>query len=96
MRHLLRLSILQGLYGFDNTAYLSAAFLVNSVSMHVPFAMPHLVRSRAKSAIAVLLVNIALVLAWAVPATAPFIAAAFFSTYLYSFAMSGLAWLRRR
>ena len=94
MRHLLLLSILQGLYGFDITAYLIVVFLLNSVSMHVPFAMPHLVRTSAKSAMAVVAVNVALVLAWAIPLTSPFIAAAFFSTYLYSFGMSGVAWLR--
>ena len=96
MRHLLLLSILQGLYGFDITAYLCAAFLLNSMSMLVPFAMPHLVRSRTKSVVAVLLVNAALALASAVSPTAPFIAAAFFGTYLYSFTVGGLAWLRRR
>ncbi len=96
MRHLLLLSILGGLYGFDITAYLIAAFLVNSVSMLVPFAMPHLVRTKAKSVATMAMVNVALVLAWAVPVTAPFVAAAFFSTYLYSFAAGGLAWLRSR
>ena len=96
MRHLLLLSILQGLYGFDITAYLIVAFLLNSVSMLVPFAMPHLVRSRVKSATAVLWVNVALVLAWAIPAAAPFVAAAFFGTYLYSFAEGGLGWLRKK
>jgi hypothetical protein len=64
--------------------------------MLVPFVMPYLVRSRAKSAIAVALVNVALVLAWAIPPTAPFVAVAFFSTYLYSFAVGGIAWLRSR
>jgi len=96
MRHLLLLSILQGLHGFDITMYLIVAFLLNSVSMHVPFAMPHLVRSRAKSATAVVSVNVALALAWGIPAAAPFVAAAFFGTYLYSFAVGGLGWLRRR
>jgi len=96
MRHLLLLSILQGLYGFDITAYLAVAFLLNSVSMLVPFAMPHLVRSKAKSATAVVSVNVALGLAWVIPAAAPFVAAAFFGTYLYSFAVGGLGWLRRR
>ena len=97
MRHLLLLSILHGLYGFDLTAYLVAAFLLNSVSMLVPFAMPHLVRSMAKSATAVLLVNCAMILAWGVPATAPFVATAFFGTYIYSFAAGGLVgWLRMR
>jgi phosphatidylglycerophosphate synthase len=96
MRHLLLLSILQGLHGFDITTYLIVAFLLNSVSMHVPFAMPHLVRSRAKSATAIVSVNVALALAWGIPAAAPFVAAAFFGTYLYSFAVGGLGWLRSR
>ncbi len=94
MRHLLLLSILQELYGFDITAYLIVVLLLNSVSMLVPFAMPHLVRSRATSATAILSVNVALALACGIPATAPFIAAAFFGTYLYSFAVGGLGWLR--
>jgi len=96
MRHLLLLSILQGFYGFDLAVYFVAAFLLNSVSMLVPFAMPHLVRSMAKSATAVLLVNSALVLAWSIPVTAPFVATAVFGTYIYSFAGSGLGWLQRR
>jgi len=96
MRHLLLLSILQGLYGVDITAYLIVAFGLNSMSMLVPFAMPHLVRSRARTATAVLCVNGALALAWSVPATAPFVAAAFFGTYLYSFGVCGVGWLRTR
>ena len=96
MRHLLFLSILQGLYGFDITTSLIVAFLLNSVSMLVPFAMPHLVRARATSATAVASVNVSLALAWVIPATAPYVAAAFFGTYLYSLAVGGLAWLRGR
>ncbi len=95
MRHLLLLSVLQGLYGFDITAYLIVVLLLNSVSMLVPFAMPQLVRSRAKSITTILLVNGALVLAWSIPAAAPFVAAAFFGTYFYSFALGGLKWLSR-
>jgi len=96
MRHLLLVSVLQGLYGFDITAYLIVVLLLNSVSMLVPFAMPQLVRSRAKSITTVVLVNVALVLAWSIPAAAPFVAAAFFGTYLYSFALGGLKWLGHR
>jgi len=95
MRHLLLLAVLQSFYGFDITPYLVAVFLLNSVSMLVPFAMPHLVRARAKSATAVLSVNMALALAWGIPAAAPFVAAAFFGTYLYSMVVGGLAWLRK-
>jgi phosphatidylserine synthase len=95
MRHILLLTILQGFLGCDITPYLVAAFLLNSVSMLVPFAMPHLVRALTKSATAILCVNVALAIAWCVPATAPFIAAAFLGTYLYSFAVGGVRQLRR-
>ena len=101
MRHLLLLTILQEFLGlaepaggFDITPYLVAAYLLNSASMLVPFAMPHLIRSQAKSVTAVLGVNAALVIAWCAPITAPFIAAAFFGSYLYSFVAGGMRWLR--
>ena len=95
MRHLLLLILLQASLGFGIAPYLVAAFLLNSASMLVPFAMPHLVRSMTKSATAILGVNIALALAWYVPVTAPFVAAAFLGTYLYSFAVGGVRWMRR-
>ncbi len=95
MRHLLLLSILQKSFGFDITPYLVAAFLLNSASMLVPFAMPHLVRSKAKTATAILGVNVALAVPWCVPVTAPFMAAAFWGTYLHSFVVGGVGWLRR-
>ncbi len=94
MRHLLLLTLLQQLYGFDSIPYLVAAYILNSVSMLVPFAMPHLIRSRAKSATGALCVNAALAIAWCAPTTAPFMAAAFFSSYLYSFVAGGVRWLR--
>ena len=94
MRHLLLLIVLHDFFGFDIAAYLVAAYLLNSASMLVPFAMPHLVRSRAKTATAILGVNVALAVAWCVPATAPFMAAAFLGTYLYSFVVGGVGWLR--
>ena len=62
--------------------------------MLVPFAMPHLVRSMAKSATAILGVNLALALACFVPVTAPYTAAAVFGTYFYSFAVGAVEWLR--
>ena len=102
MRHLLLLTLLPQSFGlaepvgrFDITPYLVAAYLLNSASMLVPFAMPHLVRSRAKTAKAILGVNLALAVAWGVPVTAPFMAAAFLGTYLYSFVAGGVGWLRR-
>ena len=63
--------------------------------MLVPFAMPHQIRARAQTATAVSLVNVTLVIAWRIPATVPFLAAAFLGSYLYSFAVEGARWPRR-
>ena len=95
MRHLLLLIVLQQFLEFDVAPYLVAAYLLNSASMLVPFAMPHLVRSKAKPATAILWVNVALAVAWRVPVTVPFVAAAFLGTYLYSFAVGGVGSLRK-
>ena len=95
MRHLLLLILLQRVYGFDVAPYLVAAYLLNAISMLVPFAMPHLIRARTQTATAVSLVNVALVIAWCIPATVPFIAAAFLGSYLYSFVVSGIRWKKR-
>ncbi len=102
MRHLLLLILLHEFFGpaepgggFDITPYLVAAYVLNSASMLVPFAMPHLVRSKAKTATAILGVNVALVVVWFAPVTVPYIAAAFLGTYVYSFAVGGAGWLQR-
>ena len=95
MRHLLFLMLLQRSYDFDVMPYLVAVYLLNSISMLVPFAMPHTIRARTQTATAVSLVNVALVIAWRIPATLPFIAAAFLGSYLYSFVVGGVRWLRR-
>ena len=93
MRHILLLTLVQELYDFNVTPYLVTAYVFNPASMLVPFAMPHLIRSKAKTATAVLGVNAALVTAWYAPITAPFIAAAFFGSYLYSFTAGGVRWI---
>ncbi len=95
MRHILMLTALHHLFGFDITPYLITAYLLNSLSMLVPFAMPHLVRTRTKSATAILGVNVALAVTWYAPVTAPLMAASFLGTYLYSFAVGAVGWLRR-
>ena len=95
MRHLLLLVLLQDAFGFDITVFLVLAYLLNAVSMFVPFAMPYLVRAKTKTVVAILLVNVALVVAWALPAALPFVAAVFFGAYLYSFALGGISWLRK-
>jgi len=62
--------------------------------MTVPFKLPYLIRGLAKNAITVTLVNMALVAAWLIPAVTPFIAMAFFATYLYSLIVGGTQWLK--
>ena len=94
MRHLLLLVVVQNAFDLDITSYLVGVFLLNSVSMLVPFSMPHLIRARTNSDASVTGVNVALAVAWGVSLIAPLVAAAFFGAYLYSFAVSGSAWIR--
>lgn len=96
MRHLLLLVILQEIFEFDAAPFLVVVFLLNSVSMLVPYAMPYMVRTRAKRLWAIVGVNVVLVLAWAAPPAAPVVAAAFFGTYLYSFVAGGIPWVQNR
>lgn len=94
MRQLLLLVVLQNAFDFDITAYLVAVFAVNALTMLVPFSLPHLIRARTKSVVAILGVNAALAAAWLIPDAAPFIAAAFFGTYLFSLGVQGVSWAR--
>lgn len=88
IRHLLFALVLAAHFEFDAAPYLIAAFLLNAVSMLMPLKMPYLIRSMTKSATAIGFVNVALLVAWLVPLTAPAIAAAFIITYLYSFVVA--------
>jgi len=91
MRHLLLLVVLQNAFDLDITPYLVAVFAVNALTMLVPFS---LLRARTKSVVAILGVNVVLAAAWLTPEAAPFIAAAFFGTYLYSFGVGSVSWAR--
>ncbi|MFT4689982.1 MAG: hypothetical protein ACKVHO_22820 [Verrucomicrobiia bacterium] len=72
---------------------MTTIFVIQGLARVAPFEMPHLVRSRARSIVAILLVNLALLLAWLSPETTVPIAAAFGFTFLYSFAVGGYRWL---
>jgi len=96
MRHLLFILLLEQPLGFEPESLLIPLFLLHAVSMLVPYKMPALIRGRAKSAIAVGAVNAVLIAAWLIPSATLFIAAAFALTYLYSFIVEGVRWLRRR
>jgi len=84
IRHTLFALLLADLFSFDPTWTLIIIFLTNTITMFVPYPMPYLIRSMTKSATAILLVNVSLILAWLVPYTAPVIAAGFIFSYLYS------------
>jgi hypothetical protein len=58
--------------------------------------MPNLLRSHAKSAAMVGLVNVALVAAWLMPPVTPVVAASFIGTYLYAFCTGGVRWSKER
>ena len=95
IRHLLFVLLLANQFSFDPDIYLVILFLLHSASMLAPFKLPLLIRGMAKSATSVALVNVALIVAWLVPLLTPYIATAFFATYLYSFVAGGMGWLRR-
>lgn len=95
MRHLLFVLLLARALDFEPSTTLMVLFPLHAVSMLIPFRFPVLIRGLAKTATAVVLVNVALVLAWLVPAVLPFLAAIFIGTYLFSFAVGGVRWMRR-
>ncbi len=70
IRHIFFVIIVSQIFEFDPAPFLIAAFSMHAVTMLVPFRMPYLIRSLTKSAVAIGLVNVALVVAWLVPAAA--------------------------
>lgn len=94
MRHMLFVLLLTQLFDVDPALYLVLIFVLHSVTMIVPFKLTNLIRGMAKTATAVAFVNVALVTAWLLPAVVPFLSIAFFGTYLYSFFVGGIQWLR--
>ncbi len=96
MRHMLFVLLLTQMFDVDPGLYLILIFILHSVTMMVPFKLTIMIRGLAKTATAVAFVNVALVVAWLIPATTVFIAAAFISTYLYSFIVGGGQWIKER
>jgi phosphatidylserine synthase len=95
IRHLLFVLLLSNNYEFNPALILIAIFALHAMSMLVPIRMPYLIRSLTKSATAISLVNVALVVAWLVPPTTLVIAACFVISYLYSIGWGCLKWLKR-
>jgi phosphatidylglycerophosphate synthase len=94
IRHMLFVLLLAREFSFDVASVLAVVFTLHAVSMLLPYRMPGLIRSVANSAFSIGLVNVALVVAWLTPAAAPFVAAAFGSTYAYGFVFGGLKWFK--
>jgi len=94
VRHMLFILLLSQIFGFAPAPLLIAAFVLHTVSMLVPYGMPWMIRSLTKSATAIGMVNVALVVAWLVPYATPLIAVAFLLGYLVSFAWSGIWWIK--
>ena len=95
IRHILFVVLVAQIFAFNPAPYWIAACLLHAVSMLAPFKMPYLIRSLTKSAVAIGMVNVALLVAWLLPSVAPVVAASFVLTYLASFAAGGVHWLRK-
>ena len=95
IRHVFFVLLVAQIFGFDPTPYLIGTLMLHAVSMVAPFRMPYLIRSLTKSAIAIGMVNIVLLVAWLLPDTAPVVAASFVVTYLISFVAGGIRCLRK-
>ncbi len=95
IRHIFFVLLLEQIFGFDPTPYLIVTFILHAASMLVPFRLSYLIRSLTKSALAIGMVNVALLLAWLSPFAAPIVAASFFVTYLASFFAGTFRWLRK-
>ncbi len=96
MRHILLVSVVTQYFELAPEPFLAVVFVLNAVSMQVPFALRYSIRSLTTSAAAVAGVNLALGIAWLFPITASAIAACFMATYLYSLAAGAVSWSRKR
>ncbi|MFP6657367.1 MAG: CDP-alcohol phosphatidyltransferase family protein [Pirellulales bacterium] len=94
IRHVFFVLLLSERFAFDGTPYLIVAFGLNAITMTIPWKLPFMIRAMTKSAFAIGLVNVALLVAWLVPNALPVIAAAFVGTYLSSIGWALLSYSR--
>jgi phosphatidylserine synthase len=103
VRHMFFILLLAHIFGFNPAPLLTVVFALHTVSMLAPYRLPWLIRSLTKSATAVGLANVSLVVAWLVASHASTsiaaavvspIAAAFLLSYLVSFAWGGIGWIK--
>ena len=94
MRHMLLVLLTATYFNFSPAPFLIAVLLLNSISMHLPYPMHFMIRSLTKSAKAIGLVNVLLIVAWVFPVTAPVITFCFIAAFLYSFVVEGVGWVK--
>ena len=92
MRHMLFALLLAGQFNINPEYILVPVFLVNAVSMVLPYPMPHSIIDRANTPALLGLINLALATAWLLPITTPIISAAFLVAYINSFVVGSFRW----
>ena len=92
MRHLLFSILLAGQFNISPDYILIVVFLIHSISMVLPYSMPHFIVDRASSPALLGLINISLVVAWLVPIATVVISVAFAIAYINSFIMGSVGW----
>jgi len=95
MRHILFVLVVAPYCELPVEPFLNMAFVLNAVSMQLPYPLAFSIRSLATSPAAIGLVNVALGAAWLFPVTALPIGACFVGTYLYSLVVGAVSWTRR-
>lgn len=85
MRHIFFVLILSNIFTFNPDYILVVVLILNTISMSSSKKMTFMLRSQAKTASLVILVNISLILSLLSPILSPYIAFIFFITYLYAF-----------
>ncbi|WP_201340992.1 CDP-alcohol phosphatidyltransferase family protein [Abyssogena phaseoliformis symbiont] len=85
MRHLLFVLLLANIFHINPDYLLVVVLLFNTISMSSSKKMTAMIRSQAKTASSVILINISLIISLLLPILTPYIAIVFFTTYLYAF-----------
>lgn len=94
VRHVFFVLLIAQIFEIEPAFFLIATFAFHTVSMLAPFRMPFMIRTMTTSAFSIGMVSVALLTAWLVPMSAPFLAGAFFIAYLVAFAAGGIRWFR--
>ncbi len=95
MRHILFALVVTQYFELAVVPFLLMAFILNAVSMQVPYPLVFSIRSLTTSPAAIGLLNVALGVAWLFPVAALPIGTCFAGTYLYSLVAGAISWNKR-